>query len=695
MRRISVVVAAFALFVTACSSGGSSATPTTTVPATTAATTTVAPTTTTTTTSPPPTTTAEFAGTIELSIDNPGRCEFIGDGCMLPFPSDYMTVADSSTPTGRRVNISTASMPANSDGVNVDTAHFNLNDGFSPGAAGLVLIPGLDPVASNLPPVTNIAASLEPDSVTVVIDATTGERWPHWAEIDSNAPPGEDPGLFIRPAKNYTNGDRIVIGIRNLVDKDGNAIEPTDAFRAYRDRLKSNVPEVEARRPAMEQVFSDLEAAGVARDDLVIAWDFTVISTENLTGPLLAMRDDAFAQLGDAAPKFTVDTVTREDDRKRRVIEGTYEVPLYLTGDGSPGQGLNLIDGAELPTQNGTFTASYRCQISDTTTPDKPGAGVVYGHGLLGDIDQVTSAGPSLIADNFGYVICGTRLIGMADPDTGNAIAALSDFSRFYTLADRLLQGHLNTLFLGRLMKNPEGFVADPAFRSADDRPLLNTDQLYYYGISQGGIMGPVTTAVSFDWDRGVFGVPGVNYSTLLNRSVDFNTFQLVLDPAYPNKLDQAILLLAAQMLWDRGEGNGYVNYFTNPLPGVNEKVGLLQLALGDHQVTNVAANVMARSMGASVHWPAYAKGRTLDVEPFWNIPRIDSYPFRGSATVMFDSGAAIAPTTNTPPSVGEDPHEDVRRAAAAYDQIAAFLQPDGVVIDTCNGGPCIIAPRS
>ncbi len=690
MRRISVVVTAFALFAAACSSGGSNAAPPPTAPSTTAATTTVA-----TTTLPPPTTTAEFAGTIELTVDNPDRCEFIGDGCMLPFPSDYMTVADSSTPTGRRVNISSASMPANSDGVHVDTSHMNLNDGFSPGAAGLVLIPGLDPVASNLPPITNIGASLKPDSATVVIDATTGELWPHWAEIDSNAAPGEDPGLFIRPAKNYTNGDRIVIGIRNLVGKDGKAIEPTDVFRAYRDRLKSNVPEVEARRPAMEQVFSDLEAAGVARDDLVIAWDFTVISTKNLTGPLLAMRDDAFTKLGDVAPKFTVDTVTREDDRKRTVIEGTYEVPLYLTGDGSPGQGLNLVDGAETPTQNGTFTSSYRCQITDTTTADKPGAGVVYGHGLLGDIGQVTSAGPSLLADKYGYVICGTRLIGMAAGDVNNTIAALSDFSRFYTLADRLLQGHLNTLFLGRLMKASDGFVSDPAFRSADDRPLLNTDELYYYGISQGGIMGPATTAVSLDWDRGVFGVPGVNYSTLLNRSADFTKFQMVLNPAYPNKLDQAILLLVAQMLWDRGEGDGYVNYFTNPLPGVNKKVGLIQEALGDHQVANVATDVMARSMGASVHWPAYAEGRSIDVVPSWGIPHIEGYPFGGSATVMFDSGAEIPPPTNTPPSVGEDPHEDVRRAPAAYDQIAAFLQPDGVVIDTCNGGPCIIAPRS
>ena len=79
---------------------------------------------------------------------------------------------------------------------------------------------------------------------------------------------------------------------------------------------------------------------------------------------------------------------------------------------------------------------------------------------------------------------------------------------------------------------------------------------------------------------------------------------------------------------------------------------------------------------------------------PFWGIRRIESPPHDGSAVVQFDSGAPLPPITNTPPREGTDPHEDTRRAAEAYDQIAAFLQPDGVVIDTCGGGPCVIPPR-
>jgi hypothetical protein len=707
MRRFGVVVAA-AVVLAACSGGDDDAgvdeTNTTTAPATTttepaggdATTTTTEPAdgTDATTTTTEPDDAFTFAGTIDLEVEHPDRCEVVGQECLLPFPSDALTVADESSATGRRVDIDAASLPSNSSGGPIDTSRLNRNDGFSPGSAALVLLPGVDPAASGLPPVTDIARSVEATSASVIVDATTGTMWPHWAEIDSNATDDARRGLFLRPAVNYPAGHRIVVGLRGLVDASGTPLEPTDAFRAYRDRLESDVPAVEARRDSMERVFDDLEAAGVDRAELVMAWEFTVISAESLAGPLLHMRDDAFGALGDDAPAFTVDSVEPRADEGRVVVEGSFDVPLYLTGDGTSGNGLNLADDPDLPTVNGVWSAPYRCQITDATSGAEPGAGMVYGHGLLGSERQVTSAGPTLVARNHNYVVCGTPLIGMAEDDVPNAVASLNDPSNFPTLVDRLLQGHLNTLFLGRLMKHPGGLVSDPAFRSGAGEPLIDTDELYYYGISQGGIMGPVSTAVSLDWDRGVFGVPAVNYSTLLNRSIDFDAFQQILDPAFPDKLDQALVILAIQMLWDRGEGNGYVSHFADPLPGTGPKYGLIQGALGDHQVANVAMDVMARSMQASVVWPAVNDGRSTDVEPFWGIPRIDDYPHDGSAVVMFDSGTPLPPITNTPPRAGVDPHEDVRRAAAAYDQIAAFLQPDGAIVDTCGGEACVIAPR-
>ena len=48
-----------------------------------------------------------------------------------------------------------------------------------------------------------------------------------------------------------------------------------------------------------------------------------------------------------------------------------------------------------------------------------------------------------------------------------------------------------------------------------------------------------------------------------------------------------------------------------------------------------------------------------------------------------------MAPTTNTPPLQGEDPHEFPRRSAAAREQKSDFLRVGGQVVDTCGTRPC------
>jgi len=252
-----------------------------------------------------------FRGEIDLTLTtDPTTCDPLGgDRCLLPFPNDHFTVQDDTTPTGRRVDLAPDSTPSNRSGVHVDPTELNRNDGFSPGSAIAVLLPGLDPVASGLAPITDMAASLDRDAPIVIVDADTGERHPYWAELDSRAPDPAHQLLFVRPARNLLEGHRYVVAIRGVVDSAGQPIAPTDVFRAYRDRLRTDVPAVEDRRDHMEDLFRTLRRARVRRSGLMLAWDFTVASGENLSERLLAMRDDAFAHLGDAAPAFTVTDV--------------------------------------------------------------------------------------------------------------------------------------------------------------------------------------------------------------------------------------------------------------------------------------------------------------------------------------------------------------------------------------------------
>ena len=62
----------------------------------------------------------------------------------------------------------------------------------------------------------------------------------------------------------------------------GRLLEPDAVFAAYRDRTPTNQLPVEVRRGHMEDIFARLDAAGIERGDLYLAWDFTTQSTESM-----------------------------------------------------------------------------------------------------------------------------------------------------------------------------------------------------------------------------------------------------------------------------------------------------------------------------------------------------------------------------------------------------------------------------
>jgi hypothetical protein len=154
------------------------------------------------------------------------------------------------------------------------------------------------------------------------------------------------------------------------------------------------------------------------------------------------------------------------------------------------------------------------------------------------------------------------------------------------------------------------------------------------------------------------------------------------------------------QQLWDRGEADGYAQHMTYaPLPGTPPHKVLMQGAYGDHQVSMYAAAVEARTIGAKFHSPALdLPARAQDQNMFYRLQPIQSYPFNGSAYVIWDDGPGLTqdpPITNTPPPEGganqHDPHGDVRATVAARTQKSNFLRPNGLsrVTDECAGQPC------
>jgi hypothetical protein len=277
----------------------------------------------------------------------------------------------------------------------------------------------------------------------------------------------------------------------------------------------------------------------------------------------------------------------------------------------------------------------------------------------------------------------------MSSEDVPFVVAALGDLSLFPSVPDRMQQAYLNMMFLGRAMIHQNGLAALPEFTGLLDRGA----DLGYAGGSLGGIQGTALSALAQDFTRSALIVPATNFSLLLNRASPFQALQPELDKNYPDRLEQQIGFALLQMVWDRGEGNGYAHHITrDPLPGTPVKQVLLHQAFGDHQVSNFATEVEARTLGLHVVRPALAPGRDPSVEPQWDIPSVPSFPFQGSALVIWDSGSPPPPLGNLPPTEGHDPHGDTFNTPIARQQAAHFLV-NGELIDVCGGAPCEAIP--
>lgn len=671
--------------------------------------------------------------------------ELVPAHCLFPFPNNFFTRSDPATDTGLRIDFNVQAMPVAEPvsipasqrapaGVNtrvrspVDPAEWNRNDGFSPASMLLAYLPGIDLETTGAAPITDIARSLDDDAPIVVINAQTGQRQLLWAELNANASSQEGQALIIRPAKNFVEGERYIAVIRQARDSAGELLSSSPLFQAFRDSQPTGNAIHEQRRPAMESIFNTLQHHGYAREELTLAWDFSIASQKSLTSRLLAIRDDAFARLNGGAPQFTINEVGLEIEGSAREglsrgVSGTFSVPNYLNQPGGhPGSRFHYAsdDPDALPqvlNGNDVFTARFRCQVPVTTVADfddpmapvTPARAALYGHGLFGEGPggEFRSGNVRAMQTEHNILFCATDWYGMATEDfiAGVMHNILADIGQFPRQVDRGQQGVLAAMFLAELLRHPDGFASHPAFRHGpDDELIYDPSDVFYDGNSQGGILGGTLVATAPNIHRGVLGVPGANYSLLLRRYGPFaERFGFILYEAYPNELDRSMVLALMQMLWDRAENSGYLSHLAGrylPNTPANKSV-LLHVALGDYQVTHWSAEIMARTIEAAIHEPTVRLGEHTDRQPYFDIPLITDYPHRGHAIMIWDSGAVdshtgrgnpLPPISNTGPdeNYGTDPHESPRNTVSARRQKSAFMRTDGVVINVCGEEPCL-----
>jgi hypothetical protein len=598
--------------------------------------------------------------------------------CAFPFPSNVYLEDDPSTVTGKRVRFGEKSLPMHEgSGDHVSPALFRDMDGFSTGQALLAHLPGA--TITGLPTQDSISISLSKQSPTVLIEADSGEPVPHFAELDATATTDDDRSFMIRPVVRLKDATRYIVAIRNVIDADGKPLAPSDAFRALRDRESHTHASIDARRSLYDDIFDRLRGAGYSTDDLQLAWDYTTASRENNTSWMLHMRDDALAKVGAIGPEYEVKSIEEDpnpDIKRRIVVDMT--VPLYLDKRGPGGVLVFGEDG--LPKQNGTAKYEVLIHVPHAATKGTPGHPLQNGHGLLGTKKEGQNGYLATIANRHNYVAFSVDMIGMADGDYPVIVDGIvKDFAIFKdAIIGRQHQGMINSLLAMRMMLGR--FVDDPNIQFGG-KSAIDPSEGFYRGDSQGGIFGGTYMAITTDVRRGMLGEPGMPYNLLLNRSVDFNPFFVIMMTQFETGRDIQLVLGLVQMMWDRTEPNGYVPYITNnTLPNTPSHNVLIHVAIGDQQVSPLGAHIMMRAMGGKNVSPVNRE--------IWGIPSVAG-PFSGNAMVEFSFGLPEVPKTNTPPIAPEedDPHDKVRVLDASIDQTHKFFQ-EGVVVSYCDG-PC------
>jgi pimeloyl-ACP methyl ester carboxylesterase len=386
------------------------------------------------------------------------------------------------------------------------------------------------------------------------------------------------------------------------------------------------------------------------------------------------------------------------------VVEGTYEVPLFLDRDPVTDPStlgyLNVGDANE-PVRNGVtnppFTISIPCASMEEDGPVvRP---IVLGHGLFGDgrgfVSQLASAADE--TDQLQYIAGATDWRGLSSPDFAGDLPTsfigrvTLDLRNIRALPDRLRQGQLNTLVLAKMMKLGT-FNSDAAFRRPSGSGVFPgpEEEQFYFGASLGGIMGLMFSALSPDVVNSVVDVPAINFSLLLERATPFLLFEAALElSGITDAMEQALTLGIVHELWGRGESAAYATHITsNPFPGTNAKNILMAGALYDQQVSNTGTEVAARTLNLP-----NIEGSVLN-----QLPEIENVPGPlSSALVFYDTGsfdpsnavhaAFIPPLANLQAEPNQcDPHGLQALIPAALDQLATFLQPGGQVVNFCNG---------
>jgi hypothetical protein len=647
-------------------------------------------------------------------LDLPEGCNPLlgGVDCVLPYPSDVFVVADASSPSGRRVQMTGAAKMTTARNLSADVNDFIAADGYSR-TPTIVAVLGAAVADAGLVHVRdNPADATTATSRTLVLDATTGEAVPHWVDLDGRADDPLQQALILRPSVLLEQNHRYVVVLRDLQDASGKAIAAPEGYRRLRDGV--DVAADKALAPLAKRyaddVFPVLQTAGVDRAKTQLVWDFTTGVDVAVMGDMLQMRALVLEELARTPPVVAIELV-REDAGPGQwlQVQGTITGPSVMEDDAGAGTRLARGDDGKVRL-NGTVTFPFRAVVTPAVRDGFAGGHpILFGHGFFGGQGEMTNGTTPRVLDAAYGVGFAIDWWGMSSEDVGVVVTGVGErVSESLLFGERVPQAMANWLSLTAAIKGPLKDAADPRgrvpFRRSTDPTAVDVhddgagndnagaviyddgDGVDWLGISQGHILGGTHAALNPDVHRIVLQVGGCAFTHMMARASPFKQYLALLDIALDDRLMNQKVIATYQRGFDRFDPSQYARYLLaedlpfGPPSNRERKQVLLQIGTGDDQVPNFASWLHGRALGVPLVTPSAR-----------DVPLMETAaaPVSGSGLFVYDVGDDESFYDDPQPAqVDTEAHEALRRLAELRAQLRAFYD-DGVIVNPCDG-PCV-----
>ena len=604
--------------------------------------------------------------------------------CMLPFPSGFFLDDDESQITDYKLNITGEAIPDTNSAQSDNMIILDRLDGFSPSTqifTAFSSTPNITEMADqfNIPPSVHINHS------SILLNLDTGEFVHHWIELDARAEEGEDALIFVRTLQGLDHDAAYAVAFRNLLDANGEEIQPEDGFLALRDNQATNSLQIESQREDYEYLFEKLEQSGVPRSNLQSAWWFHTASTKSILKDLFSIRNDAENRLGDVGLGCTITNVMEdygEDNTTLRVIQGTVTTPQYMETEYARSPMVRNEDGDPMFVENREidFSMMIPKSLAENNTS---GPISVFGHGLFGDSDAYVKNGRA-IANEYQTVLLATDFKGWSsDGDQDAMTFALMDLKEFQYQQERQMQAVINHLAMIRTIA---GGQCDEEYFKHNGTMLIDFEKINYIGISLGGLRGPSLLSMIPELEWGVLWVGGTSFSHQVERSTHYGSeeypsvfYQLLSsDLSLPSRMDRAISIALLQSIWDSTDGETFLPFRENGFEDLLKPFDMFYLtSMMDAQVTTLSADRAVRTGNVPVvNGSAYHPFGVMVIEG----------PIDGSAAAYFDGDFPSLPTGNTNGPMWHHSlaHNLVLEVPEAKMMAYGYLL-SGTLVDYCN----------